>query len=612
MTERSFTAGSTLITETFSCERLVIDPDARLFAPEGKYLVLTLNGATKAVLPGEYQGDITLSVASYYVEDVYPSVNRGKPIDLETAVCVVDGTVQADRSVPAAVHGGRITGSCAEGFYLAADRENFAGLIVDGDTDYTVNRARIELDGMGLNDFVGMGAGVAALGSSRVTINDSDIHLSSVTRCAIHAGGTSVVTVNNCRMSNRSPEAELGAWSWGISVRGSNRLCQLADDAEVHYNGCDLTSNGWGVLSVDGSNYARMFVKDSRLTLTGPRSHGYGVFCIGPTLVDMDHTAVDVNGFPVMMMSMERKGSLTLKNGSLLTGRRYGIHLTSDGGGTVTIRDSAIRTEQSAIVAKNSNTCILLENAEVVAGNGVILQMMDTDDPGLAGDFIDVSMYETMEDSPIPGRDLTIADPDTDLFVSVSDSRLTGNLFNSSTDLPSRAGKEPPPGIPKRPGIIPPGRLAGSIPGGDADAPPPPPPGGAESMPGPGGPGEGPVGMPDMTPHPKNLQVTLERASLTGAISAAKQHYRPGVTFIDETTREELCNVTQEPAPPVNNGVIVILKDGAVWNAVGTSYLTRLDISEGACLAGTLTVDGAEVPAVPGSYTGSLVVRASV
>ena len=478
---------------------------------------------------------------------------------------------------------------------------------MDGETDYTVNHARIELDGMGLNDFVGMGAGVAALGNSRVTINDSDIHLSAVTRCAVHAGGKSVVTVNNSRMTNRSPEAELGSWSWGISVRGTNRLCQLADDAEVHYNGCDLTTNGWGVLSVDGSNYAKMFVKDSRLTLTGPRSHGYGIFCIGPTLDQIDHTTIDVHGFPIMMMSMERKGSVSLKNGSLLTGRRYGIHLTSDGGGTVDIQDSAIRTEKSAIVAKNSNTNILLKNATVVAGNGVILQMMDTDDPGLAGDFIDVSMYEAMEDIHIPGRDLTAADPMEDLFVTVTDSQLTGNLFNSSTDLPSRASKAVPAGIPKRPGIVPPGRLAGSIPGGDGDAPPPPPPG-VESMQ--GGPGEGPVGMPDMTPKPKNLQVTLEHASLTGAISAAKQHYRPGITFIDETTREELCNVTQEPAPPVNNGVIVILKDGGSWIAAGTSYLSRLEIAEGASLTGTLTVDGKEVPAVPGSYTGNLVISA--
>ena len=77
--------------------------------------------------------------------------------------------------------------------------------------------------------------------------------------------------------------------------------------------------------------------------------------------------------------------------------------------------------------------------------------------------------------------------------------------------------------------------------------------------------GEVPVGMPNKgPPGPKNLQVKLDHSELTGTISAAKQHYRSGITYIDETTREELCNVTQEAAPAINNGVIVILENGVV------------------------------------------------
>ncbi len=605
MIEKRFGPGTHLVAETFACEHLVIAPEAQMQAPDHHYLVLTVDGNTHPVVPGEYQGAVTLSVAEYYVEPPYPSVNRGAPIDLEVALTVQDGNIVPEKSVPAALHGGKITGHSADGFYLGTDRENFGGIVVDGAEEYTVNDARIEMTGMGLNDFVGMGAGIAALGDAQVTINDSDIHLASVTRCAVHAGGKSVVTANNCRMSNYSPEAELGSWSWGISVRGTNRLCQLADDAEVHYNGCELTSNGWGVLSVDGSNYAKMFVKDSVLTLSGPKSHGYGIFCIGPTPITVDNSVIDVNGFPVMMMSMERKGSVTLKNGSLLTGRRYGVHLTSDDGGTLLVQDSAIRTEKSAIVAKNSNTNIILRNAQVEAGNGVLVQMMDTDDPGLAGDFIDVSMYAKMEDTYLLGRDLTTADPKTDLFVTVQNSDLTGNLFNSSTNLPKLASKEKPAGIPKRPGIVPPGRLAGSIPTGDGSAAPPPPPPNVDSMKG----EDGPM-MPMMgPPGPKNFQVVLEASKLTGAISAAKQHYREGVEYIDETTREELCNVIQTPAPAINNGVIVELKNGAVWTAVGVSYLTKLTIGEGCIVYGRMTVNGVAVPAAAGTYTGVIEVR---
>ena len=39
---------------------------------------------------------------------------------------------------------------------------------------------------------------------------------------------------------------------------------------------------------------------------------------------------------------MERKCSVALKNGSLLTSRRYGVHLTSDDGGTLLVQESAI------------------------------------------------------------------------------------------------------------------------------------------------------------------------------------------------------------------------------------------------------------------------------
>ena len=52
---------------------------------------------------------------------------------------------------------------------------------------------------------------------------------------------------------------------------------------------------------------------------------------------------------------MARKCSVALKIGSPLTARRYGVHLTSDDGGTLLVQDSAIRTETSSIVVKDSN-----------------------------------------------------------------------------------------------------------------------------------------------------------------------------------------------------------------------------------------------------------------
>ena len=69
---------------------------------------------------------------------------------------------------------------------------------------------------------------------------------------------------------------------------------------------------------------------------------------------------------------------------------------------------------------------------------------------------------------------------------------------------------------------------------------------------------------------------------------------------------EELGEVVNTAQPVVNNGVIVALKNGAVWTVAGTSYLSSLTIDETSKVIGTLLVDGKETAPVPGTYTGAL------
>ena len=112
----------------------------------------------------------------------------------------------------------------------------------------------------------------------------------------------------------------------------------------------------------------------------------------------------------------------------------------------------------------------------------------------------------------------------------------------------------------------------------------------------------------------KNMEVTVENATVNGIISSADYAYREGVTQITRENCEELSNITQTPAPAINNGTIVHLGDKAVWNVTGTSYLTRLDIAPGAALKASsgalrLTVNGAEQPLHPGVYTGQIVLE---
>ena len=98
-----------------------------------------------------------------------------------------------------------------------------------------------------------------------------------------------------------------------------------------------------------------------------------------------------------------------------------------------------------------------------------------------------------------------------------------------------------------------------------------------------------------------------------GVISSALQCYREGLTEITEANRLELSNITQTPAPTVNNGVVVSLDEKSLWTVTGTSYLTSLTIARGAAVAAphgkalTMTVDGKETAPAPGTYIGEIV-----
>jgi NADPH-dependent curcumin reductase CurA len=107
-----------------------------------------------------------------------------------------------------------------------------------------------------------------------------------------------------------------------------------------------------------------------------------------------------------------------------------------------------------------------------------------------------------------------------------------------------------------------------------------------------------------------NLGVNLVNTTVTGIISSASQKYRDGLAVITANNRDELSNVTQTAAAPVNNGVVVTLDGASKWEVTGTSYVTALTLADGAEVVGadgkavTMKVNGVVTPVAAGTYTG--------
>ena len=598
--ETTFYQSTWLITETVRYTKLHICERAVLKSPEGTFLTLTVNGVGRDIKPGTYQGDVVLSVTNAYAMGPHGLMKANQiSRDFHTAVVLEDGKVAEDKCVAALLADGSVTGEKVEGLTLYSNEECFNGILVTGDTECVIKDVTVGFEGFGDNDFLGVGSAVAAIDHSKVTIEDCDFTVNGVTRCAVHVGGDSHVTVRNTRVTNQSPDTHwLGSFTWQLGVRGSNRLVQLTDNANVTYDNCDLKSNGWGVCSIDGTwESCRLVIKDSRMELSGPRSHGYGAFCIGENEVIFDNCDVKVNGYPLMLMGMEGLGKSTIQN-SRIRGRHFGVFVVSDDNSVLDIKGSDFVTGKSALCIKGSSTIINVEKTSMKPGNGTIVQLMDTEESGM-----NVSAFHVpvgVEDTAMPERDLSTVSPTEDVTLNFIDCQLEGNLYNSTTNIRAYRNNE----------IGTMGEFHDTIIGIRRR-----PDGGADN---------GAMMEPVRARHngddlrgPKNMGVNLKGSQITGIISSAGQAYREGLTRIDESNREELSNVTQWAAPTVNNGVVVSLDSGSAWTLTGTCYITGLTLADGAVLkaAGgkrlSMTVDGVETPVQSGAYIGKIVLSVS-
>ena len=171
---------------------LVIREQARLSAPEGKQLTMTLNGENVPIVPGTYEGDIVLTITDDIpIHAVCDAVFR-------SALYVEDGKIVPEKSVLAAVVGGTVEDGGAKDIALTSSDDDFNGVSVAGEGEYTIDNAEIHFRGNGSNDFIGQGAGIMTTGTGKLTINNSHLTTYGAARGTIFGGERGTLVVNDC------------------------------------------------------------------------------------------------------------------------------------------------------------------------------------------------------------------------------------------------------------------------------------------------------------------------------------------------------------------------------------------------------------------------------
>ena len=592
-----------VVSETTALDALVIEPGGTLKAPPGKQLTMTVNGVGTEPAPGGYKGEVMITVSDCFN---YHTVRFGQHEDIcfRAGVCIIDGKYSPEHSAPAIVKGGTVTDSEASGFSITGDEWDFTGILVTGESAYTISDAKIKLTGDGTNDFVGLGAAVAVNGKAQLTVNNTLMRTYGITRGALCSNDDTVVTLNDCYLETRTyiptPKqledgAKLGRMMeppWMMGLRGNGRTTNLVGMSKSYYNRCHVISDSWGVLSIDGSVVNRMYVKDSLIEIKG--ASGYGTISIaddtsfdyskledGPAcLVSFDHSVVSVPTVGIIMCVGLADAEVI--NGSEINSGIHGVHIFRNCGKLSVNSKSALYTGKASFLVQGANCAIEVDDAVLEPENGVILCLIDNDDPGHnGGPEYKIPLGET--DTPVPGRDLTVADPKEDVFMTISNMETAGDIYNATTNLKANTRVfMPAPGLPPMPT--------------------------SEHI-------RGVVG--DELQGAKNLDLKLENAGLSGVISSAVNSYREGVESITKENLEEFFETAQTVAPPVNNGVILSLDKDSVWTVTGTSYLTGLTLAPGAQIKApgggtlTLTANGQPITA-PGTYSGLIVAEVEV
>ncbi len=107
---------------------------------------------------------------------------------------------------------------------------------------------------------------------------------------------------------------------------------------------------------------------------------GYGAYANGDAHDHFSHCTFNVANVALIIGG---NGSGTFTDGTVVNSRRFGVMMhQGTGGGTLTIEKGTVfNTKSTLIEVKDRGTNIVVDNAELHSGNGVIIQTMENDDP---------------------------------------------------------------------------------------------------------------------------------------------------------------------------------------------------------------------------------------
>ena len=577
-----------VFVETMDCGAGTVEIKAVPTCADGS-VTMTVDGVETALVPGTYKGHVVFTVTELNpVEYTKSSMTH----EFRQAVYVDETGLVEEKSVLAAVSGGSVTGDAATGVEVVSNGPEFNGVYVSGGT-YTIADSTFNFVGDGGNDFAGFGAAIMATGeNTRLVVENTSVTTEGVVRSTlIPANGANVIVKNSTLSANEGvlpedyvPNTTLGRMKsvpWMLGLYGNNRATNMlgANTQETFINS-SVSTEGWGILSVDDCSSVKLTGINSSFFTTGIA--GYGAYGIGNAVdrfygCDFDvatYAAIMTGGGSItfddstpeniaalneeldLQLTAEEMAAIESKGNHIKTGGSA-IMIFDASGGSAEMGGSTVVEAGRAVFLTRSGVAEITvdgaQGAQLSSDIGVILQMIDLDKAARVNQEIDGITYNTYpgpwsepyasyEEVEVSASGEPYASTSKDVKAVFSNIELEGDFWNGTT--------------------------------------------GASSV--------------------QNMNLTLDNTTVTGIISASFALHEKADLYPEDW---QCIGVVENTAcPAINNGVLLTMANGAVWNVTDVSYITSLTIDETSVINGTVTVDGAAVEPAPGTYTGEIVV----
>jgi hypothetical protein len=542
------------VTETTRLAKLTIAEGATVTAEEGYSLTMTVKGVETPIAPGVYWGKVVLTPTEQIVV-VFNEMGVEDTYYYRTAIYVNDGKVVPEKSVAAAVVGGKVTDDDATHIKIRSVGDEFNGIIVTGDSEYTLRRPRIYFTGNGGNDFTGFGAAIMAEGDADIVVDRARIITDGVVRTAVWAGENSTVEVNDSYIETHDgtlPDDYPGGpfdgggvmmeVPWMLGITGNCRATNALGNATVYYNNSYIRSQAWGALSTDAVQDVKLYATNCRIDV---EESGYGAYADGNSLDTFSGCQMNVPDMGLIMTA----GSGVFTDHTVVNSGRFGVMMHGGGSGTLAIeKGSVFNTEAAVIQVKGNYPTIVVDNAKLNSRSGIILESFANDDPfGGPGGPPGGPPDDGPGPPPAPPEPTVKA-----VTASFKNMRLQGDIINGHT--------------------------------ADSD-----------------------------------ILVSFENAVIKGAVTtAATERLAEDLTMDDADQYYLIGEAVHTFGPPATEdeyGLVATFDENSRWIVTEASYLTGLNIAEGAIITAPrcgslhMTVDGVETDLEAGTYAGEIVLE---